>query len=283
MPKIRSRRLAACVGALAVCGLGLTSFATSAVAADTTVHGSATVLNHCSVILLPALIPASVSHRVEITMASDASPQPHGIGPITLSNTSVEMRIGANLFQGPVDSGFMGDGFTMPATVSVTLGGTNTTEAARTFTQSMTLTLHVVGGKAGPLVSTLQLPDSVWHPVSSNADLLFSQESARIVLTLDLSSTLGATLVHTSTCRPLSVRPFVVLAVSSGPPPPPVSTTAAPPSAFTGPPISGPTTTVGGTALPRTGSTSGYAVLVGSSCIAAGALLLGRSRKNWTR
>ncbi|MDQ1508747.1 MAG: hypothetical protein QOG50_591, partial [Actinomycetota bacterium] len=46
------------------------------------------------------------------------------------------------------------------------------------------------------------------------------------------------------------------------------------------------TTTVpaaGGTTLPRTGSTSGYAVFIGVTCIAGGALLLLRRRRNWVR
>jgi LPXTG-motif cell wall-anchored protein len=260
--------------------VGLTSYAPSAVAADLTLHGSATVMNKCSVSILPALIPPT-SHRVAITVASDASWQPHLGRPITLSNTSVEIQIGANLFQSAVDSGFMSDGFTIPATVAVTLSGTNTSEGAHTFAQSMTLRLNVVNGDARPLVATLALPDSVWHPVSPYADLFFSEKSARIVLTLDLSSTVGATLVHTSTCTPLSVTPFVALAVESPPPPPaPTSTTQAPASTLTGPPIIGPATTAPtATALPRTGSNSGYGAFVGLSCIAAGVLLLGRSRR----
>jgi LPXTG-motif cell wall-anchored protein len=43
------------------------------------------------------------------------------------------------------------------------------------------------------------------------------------------------------------------------------------------------TTTPGATALPRTGSTSGPAVFFGLSCIAGGALLAIRRRRNWIK
>jgi LPXTG-motif cell wall-anchored protein len=47
-------------------------------------------------------------------------------------------------------------------------------------------------------------------------------------------------------------------------------------------PISGAATTVpGATTLPRTGSTSGYVVFFGLSCLAGGALLL--RRRSWVR
>lgn len=123
MRKRRSRRLAACTGALGACVVGLTSYTTSAVAAPLTVHGSATDKNNCSVNVFPVLQPSSGSHRVAVAVSSDASPQPHGFGPITLSNTTVEVRVGGNLFQSGVDSGFLGDGFAMPATVTGSTSG----------------------------------------------------------------------------------------------------------------------------------------------------------------
>ena len=274
------RRLAVCAGALAACVVGLTSYSTSAVAAPLTVHRSATDENDC-VGSIPGVLESSISHRVLVTLSSDASPQPHGAGPVTLSNTTAELRIGADFFQPGVDAGLIGDGFAMPTTVSVTLAGSNTVEATHTFTQNMTTTLQVVGGVARPLVMALQLPDTVWHPVSAGTDVSFREKSARIVLTLDLSSSrVGEIVVHTSKCTPSSVRPFIALdgseeTTSSGP------TT----STFIGdPPIVNQTTTVGGvTTLPRTGSSSGYAVFFGLSCVAGGVLLIGRSRKSRLR
>jgi LPXTG-motif cell wall-anchored protein len=43
------------------------------------------------------------------------------------------------------------------------------------------------------------------------------------------------------------------------------------------------TTVPGATALPRTGSSSGYVVFFGLSCIAGGALLAIRRRRSWSR
>jgi LPXTG-motif cell wall-anchored protein len=62
-------------------------------------------------------------------------------------------------------------------------------------------------------------------------------------------------------------------------------TTTTPVTGFgTTTPISGAATTVpGATTLPRTGSTSGYVVFFGLSCLAGGALLLFHRRRNWVR
>jgi hypothetical protein len=260
--------------------VGLTSYATSAVAAPLTVHGSATDDNNC-LGSIPGVLASGISSRFLVSMSSDASPQPHGVGPVTLSNTTAEVRIGADFFQPGVDAGLIGDGFAMPTTVSVTLGGSNTVEAVNAFTQSMTTTLQVVGGVARPLAMALQLPDTVWHPVSAGADVFFREKSAQIVLTLDLSSSsVGEIVVHTSHCSPSSARPFIALGGSE-------ETTSSGPttSTFIGdPPIVNQTTTVGGdTTLPRTGSSSGYAVCFGLSCVAGGVLLIGRSRKSRLR
>jgi len=273
------RRLSMCAGALAACLVGLTSYSTSAVATPLTVHGSATDENNC-LGSIPGVTESGISSFL-VTVSSDASPQPHGIGPVTLSNTTAEVRVGADFFQAGVDAGLIGDGFTMPTTVSVTLAGSNTVEATHTFTQNMTTTLQVVGGVTRPLVMTLQLPDTVWHPVSTGADVSFREKSVRIVLTLDLSSSsVGEIIVHTSKCTPSSVRPFIALGGTEE------TTTSGPTTnTFIGdPPIVDQTTMVGGvTTLPLTGSSSGYAVFFGLSCVAGGVLLIGRSRKSRLR
>lgn len=49
------------------------------------------------------------------------------------------------------------------------------------------------------------------------------------------------------------------------------------------PTVAGQTVAPGSTALPRTGSSSGYAVFFGLSCIAGGALLAIRRRRNWIK
>jgi LPXTG-motif cell wall-anchored protein len=255
--------------------VGLTSLATSAVAAGTTVHGSATNAGECDYTVVPNLLPAHDPLQVRVTTSSDAAPQPHDTGPITLSNTAVEVRIGADYFQGGVDGGLIGDGFTMPATVAVTLAGSNTVEGTRTLTESMTTTLQVVDGQARPLVMSLHLPETVWHPDSRGVDVFFSEDSERVDLTFDIDG-IGR-MDFTGFCEPSSPRAFVALgSVSVRPPPPPTTTTTqAPPTTLTVP------VTIGQIAaeLPHTGSDSGYAVLFAVSCLGAGALLLASSRK----
>lgn len=235
-----------------------------------------TDVNNCGTII-SGFQPDDGSTRVAVTVSSDASPQPHDLGPITLSNTTFEVRVGASLFQAGVEAGLIGDGFTMPTTISATLMGSNTTEGTRTFTQSMTTTLRVVDGVASTVVVTLQLPDTVWHPENRSLDVRFSEESARIVLDLDVE---GIGIVRfTARCTPSAARPFVALGGV-----PETTTSTSTTILVVDPPLIGQTTTVpAANALPRTGSSSGYAVFFGLNCIAAGALVLGRSRRHWLR
>ncbi len=265
--------------------MGLTSFAggafaTTAVADQQTVHGSETVVSHCDYNVVPVLLPAHDPLRVEVKVSSDASPQPHESGPMTLSNTTAELRVGADYFQGGVDAGIIDDGFTMPATVSVTLAGSNTVEGTRTLTESMTTTLRVVDGVARPLVLTLDLPDTVWHPDSRDIDVLFREKSARLELTADIAG-IGR-LDLTAQCPASAARPFVALVGSA------TTTTSAPSSTFiVDPPIVGQTTTAPAPttvptemSLPRTGSNSGYAAFFALICILAGVLLLVAGRRS---
>ena len=144
-------------------------------------------------------------------MASDASPQPHTLGPITLSNTNASVVFPAAFFQLGVDAGLFGDGLTIPSTVTLVMKGSNTVEATHTYSKSTTSTLHVVGGIAQPLTTAVQLPNTLWHPTSSGAPVVFTENSAKAVLTLDLQSTLGAILTQTSVCAPLTAAAILTI------------------------------------------------------------------------
>jgi LPXTG-motif cell wall-anchored protein len=268
---------------LAICAVGLTTSAASAgaQAGSLRVHGSATVVSACDYFVPPFLLPAHDPLRLAVTVSSDASPQPHDADPITLSNTTVEVRIPADYFQAGVADGIIGDGFTIPATVSATIRGSNTAEATQVLTQSQTVALHVVDGVASPIVITFDAPDTVWHPDSRNLEVVFSEQSVHVGLTLDLPGIgIGS---FSSQCPDAPVHPFVALGgMPMEPPPTPPTTTTT--TVVVDPPLIAQTTTVpAANALPRTGSSSGYAVFFGLSCIAAGALLIGRSRKSWIR
>jgi LPXTG-motif cell wall-anchored protein len=264
---------------LAACVVGLATYVTTAGAAPQTVRGSATVVTDCDYQVVPLFWPVRRTLPLGVTVSSDASPQPHGSEVMKLSKTTAEVRIGADFFQPGVEPGIVADGLVMSGPVTVTLRGSNTIEATHAFTENVTTTLQVVDGIAQPVVMIVSLPDTVWHPDRADTDVVFSEESVHIELTFDLAGIGRARFV--TTCAPSAVRPFVVLFGL------PATTTTEPTTTTTlvvDPPLIGQATTVpAANALPRTGTSSGYAVFFGLSCIAAGALLIGRSRKSWLR
>jgi LPXTG-motif cell wall-anchored protein len=262
---------------LSVCVVGLMTYATSAGAAPKTVRGSATDVNVCDYHVVPFLQPPGDPLSVRVTVSSDAAAQPHDSGPMMLSNTTAEVRIGADFLQPAVEAGVVADGLAMSGTISVTLRGSNTVEATHTFTENVTPTLQVVDGVARPVIMTVSLPNTVWHPDRADTDVVFSEESVRIDLDIELE---GIGLVRlVATCEPSAVRPFVVL---FGLPTTTTSTTTTTTGIVDPPLVEQATTTApAANALPRTGTSSGYAVFFGLSCVAAGALLVGRSRKSW--
>ena len=249
-------------------------------AAAVTVHGSATNPNTCtSTLVPPGQTPPST---LGVTISSDASPQPpHDLDPVTLSNTTVEVRVPANFLQPGIDAGIFGDGQTFPVTVTPVIAGSNTVEATQEFEETTSATVRVVDGAVLPLVATVQLPDTIWQPASAGADIAFTEKSVRVVVVMDLLSVVSQ-LVLTSDCVPSEERAFIALG-SVCPVDGPCGATQ---PTFTGPPLGviNPSTTMPGpTTLPRTGSSSGYIAFVGLSCVAGGALLLVRRRRDVAR
>jgi LPXTG-motif cell wall-anchored protein len=276
-----SRRLGVCAAALAAFLAGLSAFSATAVALDQrTVHGSATAPNACTNTFLPpgALFPSST---IGVTVSSDAGPQPlHDLDPVTLSNTTVEVIVPAGFLQPGVDAGIYGDGQTYAVAVAPVIAGSDTVEATQEFEQTTTTTVHVVDGLVLPLTATVQLPDTIWHPAISGRDIFFSEKSVRVVIEIDLLSAFGPVTL-TSECAALREVVFIALGaplcLATQADPCTIPTTTSPPESTV---VNQSTTTPGGTTLPRTGSSSGYAVFVALSCIAGGALLLIRRRRN---
>lgn len=292
MRKRRSQPLWVWAAALAAGLAGVCASSPAAIAAPgtlvddpATVHGSATDVYHCTSTFNPAGAQ-SAPQRLGVTISSDAGPQPPGNGPITLSNTTVSISLPASFLQTGVDAGIFGDGQTFPVTISPVVAGSNTVEATHVYDgENATTTVHVVGGVAQPLEATVRLPDTTWHPVRPDLDFVFSGKSVRVVVIIDFLSSIAPTVL-TSECVPSAERDFVALgtlcAVTSDCSGTEATTTAAPTSTVVD--QSNPSTAVpGATTLPRTGSSSGYAVFFGLSCIAAGALLLTRRRTNGVR
>ena len=236
---------------------------------QTTVHGSASDTNACVTSLDPAINPPSNS-KVIAALATDAFPQPHLGDPIKLTNTKLTVTVPADVLQQGVDLGFVTDGMKVPSTVDYIVNGNGTKEGSHTYHLSSTVTIHVSGGKAQPLESSLSLPNTTWTPVNKTTNVFFTQKSLTISSTLDLTASLGLVVTATFTCVPTKAPTFVSIGAKGTPPPPPPpvipTTTSIPPTTVA------PTTVapVSVAALPRTGSSSGPLVAVGVGFLALG-------------
>jgi LPXTG-motif cell wall-anchored protein len=270
--------LAVWVAALATSLAALSAFSATAVAAST-VHGSVTDLNTCTGTFDPPVQPPpSPPSTLGITISSDASPEPpHDLDPVTLSNTTVEVHVPASFLQLAIDAGIFDDGKTFPATVALVIAGSNTVEATNAFEENTTVTLHVVDGAVQPLTATVQLPDTIWHPASVGPEIAFTEKSLQVVVTIDRE--LLSPLVVTLECAPSADRAFVALGSAC----PVVARCGGTESTTTAAPESTVFRQAPDPILPRTGSSSGYAVFVALSCIAGGALLLIRRRRGVIR
>jgi LPXTG-motif cell wall-anchored protein len=217
---------------------------------------------------------------IGVTVSSDAGPQPlQDLDPVTLSNTTVRVSVPAGFLQPGIDAGIFGDGQTFPMTVAPVIAGSDTVEATQEFEETTTATVHVVDGVVLPFTATVQLPDTIWHPAIPGRDIFFTEKSVRVVMVIDLAQAISPVTL-TSECAPSQEGAFIALGHSQcgalegcdGHDP-----TTTGPRAST---VIGQTTTVPrATMLPRTGSSAGYAVFVGLSCLAGGALLLIRRRR----
>jgi LPXTG-motif cell wall-anchored protein len=282
MTRSRSGRSAVCAAALAAFLAGLSALPSTAFAAlgtyiddSGTVRGSVTDRNACNATLDPPAQPPGPV-MVAVTISSAASPQPHNLDPVSLSHTTVEVTVPAQFVQAGIDAGIYSDGQTFPVTVSPVIAGSNTVEATHEYEASTTVTVRVVEGVARPLTATVQLPDTIWHPASRAGAILFTEQSARVVIALEPLSATSS--VQTFECAPSGDRAFIALGGTE-----PTTTTQGPTTtSISDAPIVNQTTTVPVVAaLPRTGSSSGYAVLFGLCCLAGGALLIGRRGNNW--
>jgi hypothetical protein len=250
-------------------------------AGQTQVHGSGVDVNHCSLVLNPALQPDSRSD-ITVTLASDASPQPHLGDPITLSNTTLGLSIPAKLIQAGVDVGLITDGFKVPAHITLVVAGSHTTQQTHQYVVDATATIHVTAGgphgKALPLALTVPLPDTSWTPANGTDDVLFSQKSMTIVSAIDLNPQLS--VVATFTCEPANGSSFVALGATGAP----VTTTTTPTTPTTTPTSSTTAVTVAQAAeLPRTGSTPWPLLVLAAGCIDLGLLALAGAKRGRRR
>jgi hypothetical protein len=218
------------------------------------VKGSAVNSNACvSTVRDPSgadVLPPDDTGTMDVTFAATAFPQPHQGNPITLSKTSFTVAVPADLLQKGVTLNLVHDGQQIPSTVNISIAGSNTTEKTHAYaTINTTATVSVVGGQAQPLAVKLSLPDTVWHPTSKTAQVVFTQTVANVKATLDL---FGTAITAAFSCH--TTNPNAFLALSGEGPPPTTTTTATPVTQLA---TSTTTTTVatgsGSGTLPRTG------------------------------
>ena len=237
------------------------------------VHGAATSQNACKSHLDPQ-IAADGTPTIGVSVSADAFGQPHLNQPITLSNTKATVSIPADLLQLGVNAGIIFDGQTIPSVVKFVIEGKGTTQKTHSFTVNATVTVHVTGGVAQPLSSTVNLPDTTWTPVA-DSDVFFSEKALLITSTIDLSNQIGVVVTATFSCTGTGAS-FIALG-AFGPPGAPPSTL--PPPVTTQPTVTQEATTTtlgvgGGGTLPRTGSSSGLLIALAVGLLTAGLFAL---------
>jgi hypothetical protein len=239
------------------------------------VHGAATSQNACKSHLDPQIADDGTP-TIGVSVSADAFGQPHLNQPITLSNTKATVSIPADLLQLGVDAGIIFDGQTIPSVVKFVIEGKGTTQKTHSYTVNATVTVHVTGGVAKPLSSTVSLPDTTWTPVAGS-DVFFSEKALNITSTIDLSNQIGIVVTAFFTCSGTGAS-FIALGAFGlpGAPPstlPPPSVTAATTAA---PPVTGAAVPPGGTSgtLPRTGSSSGLLIALAVGLLTAGLFAL---------
>ena len=219
-PSLRSagtRRCLIGVSVIAICVVGPRWGMTSAGAAtQTTVHGAATAANSCTVTVDPAVQPPGVS-SVSVSVSSDASPEPHNGGAVTLSNTKLTVTIPSAVIQQAVDAGLVRDGFVIPSVYSAVLAASNTVEATHTYSVNTTETVHVINGVAQPLTATMTLPNATWHPIDGATPVVFTEHSLRVVQTIDLRLSIRVIVTQTFACMPSTVSAIVTLDAAHAP------------------------------------------------------------------
>jgi len=237
-----------------------------------TITGSATSQNNCTSVLNPP-IQEGGNTKIGVTMSSTAFGQPHLGKEISLTNTKATISIPADLLQLGVDAGIIFDNQQIPSTVNLVIAGDGTTQKTHAFTINSTVTVHVTGGVAKPLTSTLNLPNTKWTPVSQEQDVFFHEKSMTITSTIDLSASLGITVIATFTCSGRAPD-FIALGGLTAP----ATTTSAAPVTTVAPTTAvAPVTQAAPTEpteLPRTGSNTGLLLAMAVGLLSAGLFAL---------
>ena len=221
------------------------------------VHGSTNNINNCQSALNPPIQPGGPD-KIGVTISSDAFPQPHEGDPIKLTNTKVSISIPASLLQVGVSVGIIFDGQQIPSTLTLVVAGSNTTQKTHKYVASSTVTVHVIGGQAQPLTSTLNLPNFTWTP-TSKFDPCRSPRSRWSSSRRSTSRTSsGSSLFATFTCKPAGTVDFMDIGGLTAPA---TTTTVTTTTTTIAPTTVAPTVAPAATTanqLPRTGSQTGW-------------------------
>ena len=246
------------------------------------VHGSTSNTNNCISALNPPIQPGGPD-KIGVTISSNAFPQPHEGDPIKLTGTSVSISIPASLLQVGVSAGIIFDGQQIPSQLTMVIGGSNTTQKTHKFVANSTVTVHVIGGQAQPLTSTLALPNSTWTPTSKFDPVSFTEQSMVIKSTIDLTSQLGIVLFATFTCKPAGTVDFMDIGGLTVPSTTTtVATTTTTIATTTVAPTVAPQATNTNT-LPRTGSETGWLLALAVVLLSLGLFVLRASGFRPTR
>jgi len=254
-------------------------------AGQTIIHGSNTDQNACTSHLEPNLQPDGKT-KIGVTLATDASPQPHHGDPITLAGTKLTISVPAALLQLGVNVDLIHNGDQIPSAVTVGIKGLNTVQQTHSYVVNQTAVVSTVkvpvsktfpkGFKALPLVATVNLPDTHWTPINATSDVAFFETSMKIVAHLKLGT--GLAVVATFTCTPTKGLAFVAVGATG------VANITTP----TVPPAPGlPGGGAGGTGplangaqqLPRTGSSPWPLFVVGAVCVDLGMLAVAAAKR----
>jgi hypothetical protein len=256
-------------------------------AGQTIIHGSSTDQNACTSHLDPNLQPDGKT-SITLTMATDASPQPHRGDPITLAGTKFTISVPAGLLQQGVNVDLIHNGDQVPSTVTVVVKGLNTVEQTHSYVIHQTAVISTVkvpvsktfpkGVKALPLVATVNLPDTHWTPVSATKDVAFFETSMKIVSHLKLGT--GLAVTATFICTPTKGLAFVAVGATGVAN---ITTPTVPPApGLPGGGAGGGTTgslAGGAQQLPRTGSSPWPLFVVGAVCLDLGMLAVAAAKR----
>jgi len=231
-----------------------------------------------------SLVPDGTS-QVTVIIGSDASPQPHLGDPITLSKTTVTVKVPGDLLVQGYNFGILTNGQKIAATLALSVNGSNTTEGSHTYAtlhSTSTVVIHDPDGTPGsgdesadPLSVTTTLPNTLWHPKDATKPVFFSEKSAKIVATVPIGD---VNYFDTQSCSTPNAPAFVALSASGVGVPVGSEGTTVPPAA-----AAATTTTVAPVAaaatLPRTGASVVLWLVIAAVMLDLGAVAVVGTRK----